>query len=44
MCDGFAKCVFHGLSLTEFQQRMKLMKNQYNVPCGDLACLLFKLL
>jgi DNA-binding ferritin-like protein (Dps family) len=38
----FVKCIFDGLTLTDFQTRMTELKNKYHVPYDDLVCSLWK--
>ena len=38
---AFAKCVFKGLTLKDFQDRMDLLKKQYNVTFDELVCVLW---
>jgi hypothetical protein len=37
----FCKCIFNGLSLNDFQTRMKLLKTQYKQSYDDLICILW---
>lgn len=43
-CEAFAKCIFKGLTLKEFQDRMESMKKQYNVSFDEIVCKLYKTL
>lgn len=40
-CDVFCKCIFKGLTLDQFQQRMKQLKIQYRTSYDLLACSLY---
>lgn len=37
-CYVFVKCVFKGLTLSEFQQKMKILKLTYNASYDDIVC------
>jgi hypothetical protein len=37
----FCKCVFLGMEMSEFQQRMKMLKNMYKCNYDDLVCVLW---
>jgi hypothetical protein len=43
-CEAFAKCVFKGLTLKEFQDKMESMKKQYNKSFDEIVCMLYKTL
>jgi hypothetical protein len=43
-CAVFAKCVFEGQTLQEFQDYMTSMKKKYNMPFDGLVCKLYKTL
>ena len=42
--EVFAKSIFKGLSLNEFQERMDALKKEYRTPFDNLVCLLWKTL
>eukprot|EP01038_Epipyxis_sp_PR26KG_P010127 gene10127-13618_t len=37
----FTKCIFDGMTLDQFQQRMSAIKSRYNVSYDELVCVLF---
>jgi hypothetical protein len=43
-CYAFSKCIISGLTLDQFQLRMKQMKQQYRVTYDELVCNLWKTL
>lgn len=40
-CDVFCKCIFKGLTLDQFQQRLKQLKTTYRTSYDLLACMLY---
>lgn len=43
-CYAFARCVFDGVSLDDFQERMHQLKDEYKCSYDDLVCVLWKTL
>ena len=40
-CEVFAKCIFKGLTLKDFQNRMESLKEQYHTSFDQLVCILW---
>jgi len=40
-CDVFAKCVFKGLTLKDFQERMQSLKDKFEKSFDELVCVLW---
>ncbi len=40
-CTVFAKCIFDGLSLSDFQRNMSVLKKKYKVNYDTLVCILW---
>jgi hypothetical protein len=43
-CECFVKCVFKGLTLDQFQDRLEDLKKKYNESYDQIVCLLWKTL
>jgi hypothetical protein len=37
----FTKCIFSGMTLKDYQQRMLMLKNKYKTSYDDLICVLW---
>ena len=40
-CTVFANCVFSGLTLTQFQDRIRTLSKQLKIPYDNLVCLVY---
>ena len=43
-CECFVKCIFKGLTLNEFQDRMESLKTKYRTSFDEIVCKLYKTL